>query len=103
MLLIPCKNRGLSRCVPCVVSPKQFKHIKPDTEIICKLVLMLGVSFTQDTSIFPFNYVEWNNNKHGYASLKDAMEQLKHTDRFMKTMVDTEIIASPVKTLMFVF
>ena len=73
-----------------------FKYIRPNNEIVCKLVLMLGLSFNSKTNMFYFHYIGWNDNKHGYALLIEAMETLKIPMAFIRTMFEHEVVVTCV-------
>jgi len=59
---------------------------------------MLGLSYYPETSRFYFNYLEWNNNKSGYASLREAMHALQNPMDFVRVMFDHEVIVACVKS-----
>jgi len=99
ILFIPCKNCGRSRLVSCALSSHNSKYIRLNSETVCKLVLMLGVSFNSDTSSSSFYFVKWNNYKYGYTSLTESMETLKNPDRFIKAIFDHEVVVTCVKNM----
>jgi len=55
---------------------------------------MLGLSFNHKTKMFYFHYIEWNDNKHGYATLIEAMKTLKIPMAFIRAMFDREVVVT---------
>ena len=93
MVFIPCRNRNRGRPMfsPCALSLKIFKSIRPNNEIVCKLVLMLGLSFNPKSTKFYYHYIEWNDNLYGYPTLAEAMECLKVPMAFIRAMFEHEV------------
>ena len=98
MTFIPCRNRGKPRLVPCALSTRKFKYCKESTEIVCKLGLMLGLSYHPETRMIYFNYLDWNNNKSGYVSLCEAMHALQNPMDFVRVMFDHEVVVACVNS-----
>jgi hypothetical protein len=94
MVFIPCRNRGRTMFSPCALSITNFKSIRPNNEIVCKLVLMLGLTFNHKSTKFYYHYLEWNDNMYGFLTLDEAMESLKVSTAFIRAMFDHKVVVT---------